>query len=114
MPNRTTDGRVTINIPKWCRLTSSAALTVVCALAFSSNAKADDLATFATGGYSRGLCTMTMMHKIDTDRDGTVSHEELIAYESKAFDMKDVNSAHKGMIGKPEIMVATGGFAAAR
>jgi len=28
-----------------------------------------------------------MTHKIDTDGDGTVSHDEFIAYETKVFDM---------------------------
>jgi hypothetical protein len=49
------------------------------------------MATFATGGYARGLQTRGMMHKIDTDRDGTVSHDEFIAYETKVFDMMDKN-----------------------
>jgi hypothetical protein len=48
-----------------------------------------DMATFATGGYARGLQTKAMMHKIDTDGDGTVSHDEFIAYQSKVFDMMD-------------------------
>ena len=62
---------------------------------------------FATGGFSRGLRTMEMMHKIDADGDGTVSHDEYIAYQTKIFDMMDTNSAHKGMLGKE--MFATGG-----
>jgi hypothetical protein len=49
-----------------------------------------------------------MMHKIDTDGDGTVSHDEYIAYQTKVFDMMDTSSAHKGMLGKDE-MLATGG-----
>ena len=69
----------------------------------------DELASFATGGYARGLRTKTMMHKIDTDGDGTISHDEFIAYQSKIFDMMDVSTAHKGQVGKEEIMFATGG-----
>jgi len=49
------------------------------------------MATFATGGYARGLQTKSMMHKIDTDSDGTVSHDEFIAYQTKLFDMMDKN-----------------------
>jgi EF-hand domain pair/EF hand len=56
-----------------------------------------DLVTFATGGYARGLQTKAMMHKIDTDGDGTVSHDEFIAYQSKVFDMMDVNKG--GVVG---------------
>jgi hypothetical protein len=68
-----------------------------------------ELVSFATGGYARGLRTKAMMHKIDTDGDGTISHDEYIAYQSKVFDMMDTSTAHKGMIGKEEVMFATGG-----
>jgi hypothetical protein len=67
-----------------------------------------DLATFATGGYARGLRTEAMMHKIDTDGDGSISHDEYMAYQLKIFDMMDTSAAHKGMIGSQE-MFATGG-----
>src|ERR1700688_98797 len=67
-----------------------------------------ELATFATGGYARGLRTKEMMHKIDTDGDGTISHDEYIAYQVKIFDMMDTSTTHKGMIG-PQEMFATGG-----
>jgi hypothetical protein len=68
-----------------------------------------ELVSFATGGYARGLRTEAMMHKIDADGDGTISHDEYIAYQSKVFDMMDTSTAHKGMIGKEEVMFATGG-----
>ena len=67
-----------------------------------------DMATFATGGYARGLQTKAMMHKIDTDGDGTISHDEYIAYQVKIFDMMDTSSTHKGTLG-PQEMFATGG-----
>jgi hypothetical protein len=67
------------------------------------------LASFATGGYARGLRSEDMMHKIDTDGDGTVSHDEFIAYQTKVFDMMDTGTAHKGMVDHQEIMFATGG-----
>ena len=67
-----------------------------------------ELVSFATGGYARGLRTKAMMHKIDTDGDGTISHDEYIAYQSKVFDMMDTSTAHKGMVGHQE-MFATGG-----
>ena len=72
------------------------------------SADGGDMAAFATGGYARGLRTEAMMHKIDTDGDGTVSHDEFIAYQAKVFDMMDTSSTHKGMIGHQE-MFATGG-----
>jgi Ca2+-binding EF-hand superfamily protein len=67
-----------------------------------------DLATLATGGYARGLRTKEMMHKIDVDGDGTVSHDEYIAYQTKIFEMMDTSTTHKGMVGAQE-MFATGG-----
>jgi EF-hand domain pair/EF hand len=60
------------------------------------------LATFATGGYARGLQTKAMMHKIDTDGDGTVSHDEFIAYQTKVFDMMDANKS--GSVGPQEFL----------
>jgi Ca2+-binding EF-hand superfamily protein len=68
-----------------------------------------ELVSFATGGYARGLRTKAMMHKIDTDGDGTISHDEYIAFQSKVFDMMDTSKTHKGMLGKEEVMFATGG-----
>ena len=65
-----------------------------------------DIASIGTGGYARGLRTADMMHKIDTDGDGTVSHDEFIAYQTKIFDMMDMH--HDGMLTKEE-MLATGG-----
>jgi EF hand len=73
------------------------------------SASGGDVATFATGGYARGLRTEEMMHKIDTDGDGTVSHDEYITYQIKIFDMMDTSTAHKGMLDRDEIMFATGG-----
>lgn len=61
-----------------------------------------DMATFATGGYARGLQSKAMMHKIDTDGDGTVSHDEFIAYQSKVFDMMDKNKT--GSLGPQEFL----------
>lgn len=67
-----------------------------------------DITGFSSGGFARGLRTEEMMHKIDTDGDGTVSREEYIAYQTTVFDMMDTSTAHKGMLGKEE-MLATGG-----
>jgi EF-hand domain pair len=61
-----------------------------------------DMATFATGGYVRGLQTKAMMHKIDTDGDGSISRDEFIAYETKVFDMMDKN--HTGSLGPQEFL----------
>jgi Ca2+-binding EF-hand superfamily protein len=68
-----------------------------------------DVVTFATGGYARGLRSKEMMEKIDTDKDGTISQAEFMAYLTKVFDMMDTSTAHKGVISKEEVMFATGG-----
>jgi hypothetical protein len=60
------------------------------------------MVSFATGGYARGLQTPEMMHKIDTDGDGTISHDEFIAYQTKLFVMMDTN--HTGSLGPQEFL----------
>jgi hypothetical protein len=60
------------------------------------------MASFATGGYARGMQTKKMMHKIDTDGDGTISHDEFIAYQTKLFDLMDTN--HTGSLGPQEFL----------
>ena len=46
---------------------------------------ADEIASFATGGYAAGLRTMEMMHMIDTNKDGKVSKDEWIAFQGRVF-----------------------------
>jgi Ca2+-binding EF-hand superfamily protein len=65
-------------------------------------APSSEMASFATGGYARGLQTKALMHKIDTDGDGTVSHDEYIAYQTKVFDMMDKNKS--GSLGPQEFL----------
>jgi hypothetical protein len=60
------------------------------------------MASFATGGYARGLQTKRMMQKIDADGDGTISHDEFIAYQTKLFEMMDTN--HTGSLGPQEFL----------
>jgi hypothetical protein len=69
-----------------------------------------DVATFATGGYARGLRTKEMMDKIDTNRDGKISQAEFTAYMTQLFDMMDTSTTLKGTISKEEVMFATGGY----
>jgi EF hand len=64
---------------------------------FMSNRK--EMGSFATGGFARGLQTMDMMHKIDANGHGMVTHDEFIAYQNKVFDAMDANSGHKGKLG---------------
>lgn len=65
-------------------------------------APSPEMASFATGGYARGLKTKAMMHRIDADGDGTVSHDEFIAYQTKIFDMMD--TGHSGSLGPQEFL----------
>jgi len=44
--------------------------------------------------------TKAMMHKIDTDGEGKISHDEYIGDQVKIFDMMDTSQAHTGMVGR--------------
>ena len=98
-----------------CRTMAAAACAV--ALGYGSGALADDMASFATGGYVSGLRSMALMHKIDTDGDGTVSREEWIAFQDNVYAMLDKNKdgnvdAKEYMSNRKEMAgFATGGFA---
>ena len=50
---------------------------------------ADDMVSFASGGYATGLRTMEMMHMIDTNKDGMVSKDEWVAYQERVFRALD-------------------------
>jgi len=50
---------------------------------------ADEMASFATGGYAAGLRTMEIMHMIDTNKDGKVSKDEWIAFQARVFTSLD-------------------------
>ena len=88
------------------------------AAAHSLNASADDVASFATGGYALGLRTKEVMNKIDTDGDGKISKAEWDAFQEGVFTTLDV---HKRGSLSTEIFVsrvnerlvsfATGGYA---
>jgi EF hand len=50
-----------------------------------SLAYAEDMVLYATPGYIEGLRTKEMMHRIDTNKDGSVSKDEWLAYQEKVF-----------------------------
>ena len=68
----------------------------------SFTTRSGSMVTFATGGYASGLQTPEMMHKIDTNNDGTISHDEYVAYQTKVFEMMDTN--HTGSLGPQEFL----------
>ena len=68
------------------------ALLLAAAATFSNVGLADDMVSFATGGYASGLRTMEMMHMIDTNKDGMVSKDEWIAYQERVFKALDKNA----------------------
>jgi hypothetical protein len=90
---------------------------LVAAVICAPFAAADDMASFATGGYASGLRTMSEMHKIDTDNDGTVSKSEWMAYQEKVFAALDKDK--EGSVDEKEFLApskemasfATGGYA---
>ena len=87
------------------------------ALFYAPFVAADDMVSFATGGYASGLRTMDMMKKIDTNKDGMVSKDEWVAYQEKVFVMLDKDKTmiidEKEFLAPSSEMVsfATGGYA---
>lgn len=81
------------------------------------SARADDMVSYATGGYASGLRTKGMMHKIDANHDGMISREEWIAFQDKVFAMLDKNKDGKVdeteyLRANPQLVsFATGGYA---
>jgi hypothetical protein len=71
---------------------SSALFALIALSALGGSATfAEDMVLYATPGYIDGLRTKEMMHRIDTDKDGTVSKDEWIAYQERVFVALDKN-----------------------
>lgn len=103
-------------------LTHARVLTLVLLIAgidYSLSALADDVTSFATGGYATGLRTKEMMSIIDTDGDGTISKAEWAAFQEKVFNALDTRKRGKLSVdifaGRSEVRLgtglATGGYA---
>jgi hypothetical protein len=105
-----------MNLPTSSALKLFLSIAIV-QMIFASHVLADEMASFATGGYATGLRTKDMMHKIDTNHDGMVSRDEWIAFQEKVFAMLDKNKTGKVdeaqyLGAKPEMVsFATGGYA---
>jgi hypothetical protein len=72
----------------------------------SQQATADDMVTFATGGYARGLRSAEMKNRIDTDGDGMISREEWASYQEQVFMRLDTH--RKGSISAWEFINSNG------
>jgi EF-hand domain pair len=99
------------------QLTTAPATTLIL-FAASTVALADQMVSFATGGYASQLRTPDMMHKIDANNDGMVSKGEWDAYQEKLFAMMDADKSDAlddqefmHSQGKEIASFATGGFA---
>ena len=79
-----------------------ATVVALTALTYSPGASADDMSSFATGGYAKGLRTMDMMHRMDTNKDGMVSKEEWTAFQEKVFSALDTDKS--GSLDEKEFM----------
>jgi hypothetical protein len=100
------------------RTLHSALLAAAMCLATTVASSADQLVSFATGGYASQLRTPEMMHKIDANGDGMVAKAEWDAFQEKLFSMMDGDKS--GALTSQEFMrsggtevasFATGGFA---
>jgi len=83
-----------------------------------NTASADDSVALATGGYATALRTMEMMHMIDANKDGKISKDEWVAYQTRVFMALDKNGDGvldvEEFYGNPKAVdFATGGFASA-
>jgi hypothetical protein len=83
-------------------------------------ALADEMVSFATGGYASQLRTPEMMNKIDANGDHVVSKSEWDAYQERlfmTFDVDESNTLDKAEFMRSEskamVSFATGGFSTA-
>jgi EF-hand domain pair len=78
-----------MNLPS--KLMYYSLIILATALAPAPYASADEIVSFATGGYASGLRTKEMMHMIDTNHDGMISKDEWLDFEEKSFAAMDTN-----------------------
>src|SRR5277367_1037165 len=91
-----------------------ASLMIVCAISavtflHAARSNADDMATFATGGYARGVQTEAMMHKIDANHDGKITKEEWLAYQEKVWKALDKDG--KGLVSAKQFLTPSSAMA---
>jgi hypothetical protein len=71
------------------KLTGALALTLLGWYANATLAAADDIASFATGGYAGALRTKEAMHKMDANSDGMLSKDEWMSFQERMFTALD-------------------------
>jgi len=76
------------------------------AITYSSVSLADDVASFATGGYARGIRSEELMKKM-SNGSGELTRDEWIAFHEKIFAMLDKKKT--GVIDAQEYISASGG-----
>jgi Ca2+-binding EF-hand superfamily protein len=87
--------------------TMAASLACIVALGFSVvSIAADNVVSFATGGYAGSLRSEELMKKM-SEGTGMLTKDEWIAFHEKIFTMLDTK--HTGMIDAEEYVSATGG-----
>jgi EF-hand domain pair len=84
----------------------AALICVFAALTYSRVSLADDVASFATGGYARGIRSEELMKKM-TNGTGMLTKDEWIAFHEKIFVMLDKNKT--GLIDAEEYISVSGG-----
>jgi hypothetical protein len=72
---------------------------VFVAITYSCVALADDVVSFATGGYASGIRSGELTHKMNTSGNGMLTKDEWLAFQAKLFAMLDKKK--KGVIDAP-------------
>jgi len=83
-----------------------------------TTAYADDKASLASSDYAKWLRTPEMMHTIDANKDGKITKQEWVAYQTRVFKALDKNGdgflTPEEFYGQPKpIDFATGGYSRA-
>jgi hypothetical protein len=92
-------------------------LSLAGALALATPTFADDVVSFATGGYAAGLRTTAMMNVIDANGDHHVSQDEWTEFQQRSFAALDRDRSGKldslEYFGRPSesVSFATGAYA---